>query len=375
MRIGLNLLPVRPGIGGSWNYIHALITALAEHDRENDYVVFVTRASASMIPRQPNFRAIALPVPTAWRPLRVLFENSLFRFAVHRARLDCLHHVFGTLPFVGKMASVVTIHDLMELDRPDDIGVVKRMYLHVMRGRAAARATMLTPVSKATADDLHRRLDVPWNRMEVLPASMERRFAPRQAEHVEQFRRRHGLAPAFWLVVADHQPHKNYDRLIAAFAALRGRHPAGWPLAIRGEPSRELVALLAHHDVTDRVTFVPRLPDDEMPLLYCAASALVFPSLFEGGGLPVMEAMACGCPVVASDIPTTAEFATNAALTFDPTDVQAIVQAMHACEASPTRRAQQVERGLVAVSALRPEAVALACMTAYKRALAADRRG
>lgn len=368
MRIGLNLLPVRPGIGGSWNYIQALITALAEYDRENEYVLFVTGASAPMIPRSANFRAIELPVPTAWRPLRVLFENSLFRVTVQRARLDCLHHVFGTLPFVGKMASVVTMLDLMEFDRPGDVSLVKRAYLHVMRRHAASRATILAPISHTTAEDLHRLLGVPWDRMVIVPASMEPRFSPQGAEEVERYRTRLRLPRNFWLVVADHQPHKNYDRLVPAFAQLRAAEPGGWPLVIRGEASRELVALLHAHGVGDRVTFLPRLPAQEMPLLYGAASALVFPSLFEGGGIPVMEAMACACPVVASDIPTTAEFATDAAITFDPTSVAGIMEAMQACEASRDMRAQQVERGLAAVSKLRPEAVARACMSAYRRA-------
>jgi glycosyltransferase involved in cell wall biosynthesis len=370
MRIGLNLLPVRPGIGGSWNYLHALIAALSEYDHDNEYVVFVTPASAPMVPRQPNFKAVELRVPTASRPLRVLFETTLFRLAVHRARLDCLHHTFGTLPLVGKTASVVTMLDLMEFHRPDDVGVVKRAYLRVMRRRVAAHATLLAPISHATANDLHRRLNVPWSRMQIVPPCIESLFSPQTKAEIDSFRARRGLSPAFWLVVADNQPHKNYARLIAAFAQLRRDHPAGWPLVVRGEPSHDLVALLEKHGVADRVTFVPRMPVGEMPLLYGAASALVFPSLFEGGGLPVLEAMACGCPVVASDIPTTREFGADAVLTFDPMNANAIAAAMQSCEESSALRAQQVERGLVAVSTLRPDVVALACLTAYRRACA-----
>lgn len=370
MRIGLNLLPVHPGIGGAWNYLHALIPALAEHDAQNEYVAFVTAASAPLVPRLENFQSVVLPVPTTPRAARVLYENTLFRRQVRHAGLDCLHHVFGTLPFVGDVPSIVTIYDVMELDRPEEIATIKRAYLNIMRRRAALRADVITPMSMTTAEHLHRRLNVPWDRMVVVPASMEARFAPQPGGVVESFRRKLGLAPNFWLVVADHYPHKNYERLILAFAQLNTDGKDRWPLAIRAEPSREVTSLIEAHGLARRVSFVPRLSAADMPLLYGAASALVFPSLFEGGGIPVMEAMACGCPVVASDIPTTREFAAEAALTFDPTRVEAIAGAMRRCEDDPVQRARQVERGLEAVASLRPETVAHACMKAYRMASA-----
>ncbi|MDB4917788.1 MAG: glycosyl transferase, group 1 [Gemmatimonadetes bacterium] len=374
MRIGLNLLPVHPGIGGAWNYLQALIPALAEHDSTNEYVLFVTSQSAELVPPQNNFRSITLSLPPTQRAVRVLYENTLFRRIVQRAQLDCLHHVFGTLPFAGDVPSAVTIFDLMELDRPDEIAFFKRNYLNVMRRRASIHADVLMPMSNSTAEHLHRRLHVPWERMIVVPASMERRFAPQPAHAVEQFRERLGLPPAFWLAVADHYPHKNYERLIIAVAQLEKDRPQRWPLAIRAEPSREVSALIEKHGLERRVTFVPRLLAREMPLLYGAASALVFPSLFEGGGLPVMEAMACGCPVVASSIPTTHEFAAEAAITFDPMDVDAIAAAMRRCEDDSDLRARQIEKGLDAVSTLRPATVAAACMKGYEMAVSRSAR-
>src|SRR5665213_3104199 len=108
MRIGLNLLPVRRGIGGTWNYISALLRALAAHDRENEYVVFATDASAWMAPTQANFPTVLVRVPAKKRPIRVLYENTFFRFTVAQPQLDCLHHVFGTLLSEGSLPTVVT---------------------------------------------------------------------------------------------------------------------------------------------------------------------------------------------------------------------------------------------------------------------------
>ena len=369
MLIGLNLLPLRPGVGGSFNYVDMLIAALARYDHENEYAAFVTAYSKPMIPQQVNFRVIELRGSFAGKSARVLYENSLLPSAIRRAGVDCVHHVFGTLPFPGGTKSVVSIYDLMDLARPGDFGPVKRAYLRVMRHRAARRATILAPMSHATADDLHRRFGVPFDRMEIVPPAIEPRFARQPDESIDRFRQHHGLPREFWLSVAGGLPHKNYPRLIAAFADLRRRHPDGWPLVIRGEPTPELVALIERHAVTDRVSFMPRLPAGEMPLLFSAASALVFPSLFEGGGIPVMEAMACSCPVVASSIPSVIEFAGDAALMFDPTDTGEITGAMHDCEEQRGPRDERVRVGLVAVSRLAPEHVAAACMRAYARAL------
>ena len=373
MRIGLNLLPAVPGIGGTWNYIAGLMSALAERDGENEYVAFVTKASAPLVPDRPNFRRVEVSLRASSRPLRVAFENTVFRFVIAAQHLDCMHHLFGTLPFAGRIPTVVSVQDLMVFTRPKDFEPIKRVYLRVMRRRAAFRASVLAPMSQSTADHLTRQFGVAGERMQVVPAAIGPEFTARRVDETAAFRARLALPDAFWLYVSGAYPHKNHGRLIAAIAERARREPGGWPLVIRGEPTEELRALIAKGGVTDRVTFLPRLPDGDMPLLYSAATALISPSLFEGGGLPVMEAMACGCPVVASDIPTTREFAASAALTFDPSSVGAIVDAMNECERSPALRARLRDAGLVGAAKLGSSVLAAACLEAYRRAVNGSR--
>jgi glycosyltransferase involved in cell wall biosynthesis len=369
MRIGLNLLPVVPGVGGSWNYIASLLAALAAEDRKNDYIAFVTEASAPLVPRQTNFQIVNVPLRARWRALRVAFENSVFRLYAGRAKLDCMHHFFGSLPLFSDVPSVVTVHDLMVFARPQDFSRRKQMYLQRMERRTASRATVVAPVSQSTGEHLHRLLGVPWERMLVVPAAVSAIFARADDERIARFRAAYALPLEFWVVVSGALPHKNYERLLEAVGTLRRAKPTGWPLVIRADPIEAVRGMIARAGVERYVTVLPRLAEVEMPVLYSAASALVFPSLFEGGGIPVMEAMACGLPVVASDIPTTREFAGAASLRFDPTSVDAIAAAMRACEQDESKRAELRRAGLMAARQFDPQAVARACLAAYGKAV------
>ena len=369
MRIGLNLIAIQDDVGGSRNYIHSLLDALAEHDRENEYVAFVTRHSASLVPHASSFRSVHVRLHVPWRWLRVLYENTVFPLRAGRFGLDCMHHVFASMPFGGGLPTVVTIFDVMAQVRPKDVRPLRRVYVRAMQRRFARHATILAPMSAFTAEELQKALGVPWNKLEVVPPAISSSFAPQSTASADAFRQRRRLPSKFWLVVTHNLPNKNLDRLIAAFAALRRSAPDGWSLAIRGVDPAALGEMLARERLESLVHFVPTLSQDEMPLLYSAASALVSPSLMEGGGLPVMEAMACGCPVAASDIATTREFAPNAARTFDPTSVESITEAMRDVERSPTLREQLVSAGLAATSKLRSDATAASCMNAYRRAV------
>jgi glycosyltransferase involved in cell wall biosynthesis len=368
MRIGLNLLPVVPGVGGSWNYAASLLNALAAHDRENEYVALVTSASAPIVPAAVNFHSVEMPLHASWRPLRVAFENTLFRSVVRSQHLDCIHHLFGTMPFGGPLPTVVTIHDFMVFSRPGDFSLTKRMYLRFMYRRAARRAAVLAPVSMTTARDIQRLFSIPAERMHVVRAAIGAHFTRASEARVALFKKRLGLPPTFWLCVAEPYANKNYARLIEAFSLLRRSAPAGWPLVIRSGLTPQLRQQIRDSGLSDQVIIVPRLPDADMPLLYSAAAALVFASTFEGGGLPVVEALACGCPVVASNIPTTREFADDAVETFDPLDVGSITAAMKEFEHSPEMR-QRLRLAAAATTPLLPHAMAGAMMAAYDAAV------
>ncbi len=197
MRVGLNLLPVVPGIGGAWHYIANLLEALAEHDRQSSYHVFVTRESEGLVPRQSNFAKVVVPLPARYRSVRIAFENVVLPLLSRRRQLDCMHHFFGTLPFFGGEPTLVTLFDLMVFARPGDFSSVKRWYLRGMRRRAARHATMLAPMSCATAEALRTVLGVPPERMTIIPPSISERFRRRDQSEIDAFLTRYRLVSPF----------------------------------------------------------------------------------------------------------------------------------------------------------------------------------
>lgn len=371
MRIGLNLLHSHPGIGGAWNYIKNLVRAIGEYDQVNGYIAYCTDQSRCLVPNRPNFTVRQINIDGRRRVHRILYENTLLLARAKADGLDCMHWFANTVAPLSSTPALVSVYDLKVFDDPGSFPLPYRVYLRTLVPPSVRRAAVVLPMSQTTALSLTRVLGVEPSRVMVVPPTIDALFQPDESTDVEDFRRKYGLAGQFWLFVSHYYPHKNHERLFQAHARLRSMSEGAWPLVLCGDKNGEddLLAKMARDSgIEDHVTWLPRLEHEEMPLLFSAATALVFPSLYEGGGIPVMEAMACGCPVVASDIPTTREFAGDAALTFDPKDVDAMAAAMARMAASEDLRALQRELGFVQAAKLRPERVAATAVRAYERA-------
>ena len=372
MRIGLNLLHARPQIGGGWNYIANVVKALRFVDEECEFIAYCTPASAEMVPDNPRFRTKMVRGISVSQVARVAYEQSILPTLAKSDGLDCVHWFANNRSVLDTVPAVVTVHDFKFIDRPSEEAWVKELYLRRMARFACRRANSLIAVSNATAKAASRLFGVDEQKIFVIPNPIEDTFRPEPEQSVKQFCDRLKLPTEFWVYVAHPYAHKNHAKLFRAYKKFKESSQSGWALVLRGDSANgnaELDALAIELGIADSIRWLPRLSTEDMARLYSASSAMIFPSLYEGGGIPVLEAMACGCPVVASNIDTTREFAGDAALTFDPTDVDAIAATMLRFVSDRRLRESCVRRGLIKATKYSANHIAGRLLSAYRNAI------
>lgn len=376
MRIGLNLLHAIPGIGGVWTYIERLLHALDQHDQENTYICFVTKFSQGLVSHASNFVIVPIALDPRFRAKRVLYENTYFQLRANSYQLDLIHWFSGTHSLVGGIPSVVSVYDTLVFEHPRYFAILKRMYLKFMMKNAVRNASLLMPMSNTTAENLERLLGAERDRIQVIPPIIDSSFIPRDLNEINKFRNKYDLPERFWLYVADFYTHKNHLGLLHAFHNLKKNRFNVWPLVLRGDNRGNHPAILkavSDLELHDNIRFIPRLSNEELPLLFSSASAMIYPSLYEGGGIPVLEAMACGCPVAASHIPAVKEMAGGAAVIFANKNEESIEQTVIMMQADEDLRGRLITKGLERASQFRGEGVIGKVIVGYKKA--AEYRG
>ena len=378
VKIGLNLLHARPEIGGGWNYIANIVRAFALSDCDYEVVAYCTDASAEIVPDDPRFRIRKVRLGGSWQPARILYEQTILPGVAYRDKLDCMHWFAGNHAFLSSMPAVVTLYDCVFIEQPWEIPFAKRLYLSRMVKAACKRARVVVPMSESTAEAAIRLLGVAPERIVVVANPVDERYRPAALGDVQSFRRQFGLPPEFWLYVAHPYPHKNHARLFAAYKRLRETSGCSWPLVLRGGGCAkgdlaDLERLACQLGVDRDIVWLPPLSLDDLVRLYGAAAAMVFPSLYEGCGIPLLEAMACGCPVVASNIPTTMEFTGEAAVVFDPESADEIYAAMRRFADDLGLREQCRAAGLARARNYSAESTARKLMEAYRQAVGSRR--
>jgi glycosyltransferase involved in cell wall biosynthesis len=362
-RIGLNLLYLAPGdTGGTETYARALVPQLPAAWPDADWVVFAGRELAAEAPLAEGMQVVRLPVSSATRFRRTAAEQTLLAAAIARERVDLVHSLGTTTPLLAAGPQVVTIHDVIYKHHPEAHAGLLTRGMALLVPAAARRASRIIVPSHAVARDLEAYLSVPAAKVDLVPEGPGTEPTA-EATPIAELRGRLGLPDGpLVLAVSARRPHKNLSRLIAAMRGLDAT------LVLPGYPTPFDEGLKAEAAGAP-VVFAGWVSDSDLEGLYAAATCMAFPSLAEGFGLPVLEAMRRGVPVACSATTALGEIAGDAALTFDPESVGAIRDAIARLLGDPAERERLVALGHARVAGYSWRAAAIGTVESYRRAL------
>ncbi len=371
MRIAIDATSMPPRPAGAAVYAIELVEALARLDSPHTLQVFA-RSDVFAKLRRPAFEPWRLHGADS-RLRRALWQQMTLPRLLARHGVDVLHSTHHDLPLrvPARVRRVVTVHDVTFLIMPGRYPPLRRWYMRVITTLAARVADAIIAPSHTVRRDVLERLRVGPERVAVVYEAAGERFRPAPDDAVAQTLRREGLAAhPYVLSVGSLEPGKNRARLIAAIHALRSRGSQA-RLVIVGQPAwgyERDFALVRRLGLEDRVRFLDYVPAADLPALYTGARVFAFPSLYEGFGLPVLEAMACGTPVVTSNVSATAEVAGDAALLVDPRDVEAIADAIERVLDDERLAADLRARGLRRAADFSWDRAARETLAVYERA-------
>jgi glycosyltransferase involved in cell wall biosynthesis len=361
MKVGLNLLYLIPGVvGGTQTYAVELMKALADLPGDDDYVVYLNREASRLDLQIPErFEVRRCPVPGSSRGLRYLYEQTVLPVLLARDRVDVVHSLGYVSPLLTRCPRVVTIHDLIYRGYRDFMSPLRRVVLEVMVKASARRADRVLTLSEHSRAEIAADTGVPADRIEVVhPGGLgERSGAGRTPS-----------ARPYVIALGSRSGSKNIPRLVAAFALVADRVEADLVVAGAVADIDEVKAAIAAGDVEDRVRLTGYVDRHELIDLVAGADLLAFPSLFEGFGLPVVEAQELGVPVAASRAGPLPEVGGDAAAYFDPTDVEDIARVLVEVLGDPERRAGMAAAGRTNAARFSWPAAARATSAAYRAA-------
>lgn len=327
MRIAIDARKLHDfGIG---TYIRNLLRHLARIDRDTEYVLFCCQQDALVAAQLgENFRAVAEPAPNY-----SVREQVSVPLRLRRERIDLFHAPHYVLPPLVPCRAVVTIHDCIHLMFPQYLpNRLAHLYARASLWAATYRSDRILTVSETSKRDILRFFKVPPEKIAVIYNAIDERFGvPPREEEVARVRERYQLKDPFVLYAGNIKPHKNLERLIEAFDRVRKAGFDQLTLVIIGDEISKYPRLrraVHRHKLHKHVRFLGFQPDETLAVFYRLADVFVFPSLYEGFGLPPLEAMASGTPVVTSNVSSLSEVVGDAALLVDPYDPQGIADGM-----------------------------------------------
>ncbi len=304
-------------------------------------------------------------------PLRRILWEQLCQ-APQLRQFDLYHALAFVAPLWLAAPMVVTVYDLSFMRYPAGLSRARRLYLRLFTAQTCRRARRVLAISQSTASDLSSLLHIPASKIDVTPLGYDQEaFRPLSAAEVDAFRRRQGLPPRFWLFVGTLEPRKNLLMLLHAYARLP--QSARLPLILgggRGWLADDIFATIERHGLADCIRHIGFIPAADLPIWYNSAEAFLYPSVFEGFGLPVLEAMACGTPVLTSNVSSLPEVIGSAGMTLPPDDDAVWADALEDIVTNKDWRSMASRRGLERAKQFTWQRTAELTLASYRRAVA-----
>lgn len=372
MRIGIDATAVPRLKAGAGVYTEELVRSLLTLDREDTFFLFVRGGTFADLPADyPNVRRLPVVAPT--RPGRFLWEQAILPALARRLQIDLLHSPHHTMPAAPLPCyRVVTVHDVTFFLYPARYGTFRRLYMQTTTRLSLRLADAIIVPSETVRDDLIRLLRVKPARITVVPEGVNARFQPMvDQRRLTEIRTRYARGTPYILNLGSLEPGKNQITLVQAYKRLRDR---GYRqrLVIAGQRAwkyERLLARIAQAGLTEVVDLPGYIPESDLPALYSAAELFVFPSLYEGFGLPVLEAMACGTPVICSDRSALREIGEGAAFLVNPLSARDLAEAMATLLDDQDLREQLRSSGKQRAAAFTWERTATETLAVYRRLL------
>ncbi len=362
MRIGIDTSIARINQAGSGVYAASLIEALQRIDSADTYCLFADSIQRQMWQRKTlRSRLQTIYHDLAWTHLWLLWR-------AHQERIDLLHVPSSVMPVHAPCPTVISILDTTVLQMPQNFNFWQRTYSRVFIPLSARRASRIVTISEQSKRDIVRCLHVVPEKVTVTYLAASPRFKPVSAQAVRSVRQRYRL-DSFILTVGTLEPRKNLSRLLEAYALLEETPyqlvhagPQGWLFD-------DVLAQVDRLGLRDKVRFLGYVPLDDLVGLYNAASVFVYPSLYEGFGIPILEAMGCGCPVITSNVSAIPEVAGDAAQLIDPYNVAELASAIRRVLDEPGLADTMREKGYAHDRLFSWERCAQETLDVYRRAV------
>lgn len=347
MHIGLNLLFIIPGHnGGTQVYSESLIRALAELDPEDQFTVYVSREGAALpLPDVPNFRKIVCPFFAVQRMARYLWEQFILPVQLRQHRIDLLHSLGYVGPLFPPCPQVVTIHDVNFLAIPSEMGAIRQGVLNKLVPLVAHRCARVLTVSEFSKKQIQEFLHVPVSKI-IVTHEGQRDRAELSKNDWESIASQYGISRPYLIAFDSLIGHKNIGRLLQSFAAIRTQIPHNLVLIGHRPPGTDSETEIAQLGLKERVHATGYVPDDQVMPLLAHADLFVFPSLYEGFGLPLLEAQTAGVVVACSTAASIPEVAGEGAAYFDPLSVEDMQRVLLNCLSDSALRAELIQKGM-----------------------------